>query len=76
MGQNKRSDLHLVQELDLNAYRTYGYMVDDVNPGLNEHKPDLAWAKEYAKRVKTDNTGFKNDTERQLYNKIKVVISR
>lgn len=59
----------------LNAYRTYGYMVDYVNPGLNEHKPDLAWAKEYAKRVKTDNTGFKNDTERQLYNKIKVVIS-
>ena len=59
----------------LNAYRTYGYMVDYVNPGLNEHKPDLAWAKEYAERVKTDNTGFKNDTERQLYNKIKVVIS-
>lgn len=59
----------------LAAYRKYGYMVDYVNPGLNEHAPDLTWAKEYANRVKTDTTGFKNDTERKLYNNIKVVIS-
>ncbi|WP_434716438.1 hypothetical protein [Lacticaseibacillus paracasei] len=59
----------------LDAYRTYGYMVDYVNPGLNEHKPDLAWARDYANWVKTDTTGFKNDTERKLYNNIKVVIS-
>lgn len=59
----------------LDAYRTYGYMVDYVNPGLNEHKPDLAWARDYANRVKTDTTGFKNYTERKLYNNIKVVIS-
>lgn len=59
----------------LDAYRTYGYMVDYVNPGLNEHKPDLGWAHDYANRVKTDTTGFKNDTERKLYNNIKVVIS-
>ncbi|MBN2738196.1 MAG: hypothetical protein JXR70_14525 [Spirochaetales bacterium] len=59
----------------LTAYRTYGYMVDYVNPGLNERAPDLTWTKQYADRVKNDTSGFENQTERNLYNNIKIVIS-
>ncbi len=59
----------------LAAYRQYGYMVDYVNPGVNEQSPDLTWTKQYAQRIKTDSTGFNNADERALYNNIKVVIS-
>ena len=59
----------------LTAYRTYGYMVDYVNPGVNEQGPDLAWTTQYADQVKTDTTGFNDATEQALYNAIKVVIS-
>jgi hypothetical protein len=59
----------------LAAYRTYGYMVNYVNPGINESAPDLAWSKQYAERVKSDSVGFNDETERALYNGIKVVIS-
>ncbi|HEX2926444.1 MAG TPA: carbohydrate-binding protein [Ruminiclostridium sp.] len=59
----------------LAAYRQYGYMVDYVNPGVNEQTPDLTWTKQYAQRVKTDSTGFNSSEERALYNSIKVVIS-
>ena len=59
----------------LAAYRTYGFMVDYVNPGVNESAPDLTWSKQYATRVQTDTTGFNNATEQALYNAIKVVIS-
>ncbi|MES1173186.1 MAG: hypothetical protein ABUL62_02565 [Myxococcales bacterium] len=59
----------------LAAYRSYGYMVDYVNPGLNERAPDLAWAKQYASRVKADASGFESATEQGLYQKIGVVIS-
>ncbi|RTE02007.1 S-layer homology domain-containing protein [Paenibacillus whitsoniae] len=59
----------------LAAYRQYGYMVDYVNPGVNESSPDLTWTKQYASQVKSDSTGFNNDTEKSLYNSIKVVIS-
>jgi len=59
----------------LAAYRTYGYMVDYVNPGVNEQGPDLAWTKQYANRVKSDSTGFESSTEQALFNAIKVVIS-
>lgn len=59
----------------LAAYRTYGYMVDYVNPGINETGPDLAWSRQYAERVKSDGAGFNDETERSLYNRIKVVIS-
>jgi len=63
------------KETILAAYRSYGYMVDYVNPGLNEHAADLAWTKQYAERVKSDSAGFADATERALYNAIKVVIS-
>jgi hypothetical protein len=59
----------------LAAYRAYGYMVDYVNPGVNEQGPDFNWTKEYASRVKTDTAGFNSTTEQALYNGIKVVIS-
>jgi hypothetical protein len=59
----------------LTAYREYGYMVDYVNPGLNERAADLTWTKTYASRVKSDTTGFNDATEQALYNTIKVIIS-
>ena len=68
----------------LAAYRTYGYMVDYVNPGVNESKPDLAWSKDFSHRVKTDTTGYVSDDaslagfrpgERALFNTIKTVVS-
>jgi hypothetical protein len=59
----------------LAAYRAYGYMVDYVNPGVNEQAPDFNWTKDYANRVKTDTAGFGSTTEQALYNRIKVVIS-
>ncbi|NGY65260.1 sugar-binding protein [Lentzea sp. NEAU-D13] len=59
----------------IEAYRTYGFMVDYVNPGLNERAPDLAWSKRYASLVRADASGFANATERALYNRIQVVIS-
>jgi hypothetical protein len=59
----------------LAAYRNYGYMVDYVNPGVNEQAANLTLTKQYADRVKTDSTGFISTTERTMYNSIKVVIS-
>lgn len=59
----------------LAAYREYGYMVDYVNPYINEHAPDLVWTKQFAERVKTDREGFESSTEQALFNRIKAVIS-
>lgn len=42
----------------LAVYRRYGYMVDSVNPGVNERPANLGWAREFAKRVRRDETGF------------------
>lgn len=58
----------------LAAYRTYGYMVDYVNPGVNESTPDLTWTKQYAQRVRTDADGFRPG-EAELYHRIQIVIS-
>jgi hypothetical protein len=59
----------------LAAYRTYGFMVDYVNPGVNESAPDLAWTTQYANKVKSDASGFNSTVEQALYNSIKIVIS-
>jgi len=59
----------------LAAYRDYGYMVDYVNPGVNESAADLIWTEQYAARVQADTTGFDSADEQALYNGIKVVIS-
>jgi hypothetical protein len=58
----------------LAAHRAYGYMVDYVNPGVNEAPADPAWTKRYADLVRTDTTGFRPG-EAELYRRIKVVIS-
>ena len=63
------------KETILAAYREYGFMVDYVNPHINEAAPDLYWTKEYAYRVRNDNEGFLNEEEKRLYNNIKIVIS-
>jgi len=63
------------KETILAAYREFGYMVDYVNPHINEKAPDLAWTKQYAEWVRTDNVGFASEEEQKLYNSIKVVIS-
>ncbi|OZG57360.1 glycoside hydrolase [Bifidobacterium tissieri] len=42
----------------LAVYRQYGYMVDSVNPHINESGPNFAWTKDFANRVKTDEVGF------------------
>ncbi|KUL21737.1 hypothetical protein [Actinoplanes awajinensis] len=58
----------------LAAYRRYGFMVDYVNPGVNEARADLAWTKQYAQRVRTDAEGFRPG-EAERYHHIKLVIS-
>jgi len=63
------------KETILAAYREYGFMVDYVNPHINEHAPDLYWTKEYANRVRSDSEGFLSEEEKRLYNRIKIVIS-
>ncbi|MDR7275215.1 sugar-binding protein [Catenuloplanes atrovinosus] len=62
------------KETILAAYRTYGFMVDYVNPGVNEAPADLTWTKTYAELVRTDTTGFRPG-EADAYRRIKVVIS-
>ncbi|MBT1176972.1 DUF1080 domain-containing protein [Bifidobacterium callimiconis] len=42
----------------LAVYRQYGYMVDSVNPHINETGPNFSWTKDFANRVKTDEVGF------------------
>ncbi|WP_159618472.1 Ig-like domain-containing protein [Ruania rhizosphaerae] len=68
----------------LAAYREYGYMVDYVNPGVNEHSADLTWTEEFADRVSTDSTGYISDDpalagfrdgEAELFGQIQTVIS-
>jgi hypothetical protein len=59
----------------LAAYRTYGYMVEYVNPGVNEREADLTWTRQYAARVRSDTSGFADATEQRVYNAIRVVIS-
>jgi hypothetical protein len=68
----------------LAAYREYGYMVDSVNPGVNEHAADLAWTKDFSNRVRTDTAGYVSpdgalagfrDGEAELFHRIKTVIS-
>ncbi len=59
----------------LAAYRQYGYMVDYVNPHINEHAPDLNWTRQYAAKVRNDTEGFLSPEEKALYNRMEFVIS-
>ncbi|PLS32000.1 hypothetical protein Uis1B_0092 [Bifidobacterium margollesii] len=71
----------------LAVWREYGYMVDTVNPDVNERTADLAWVAEFKRRVATDetgfigtgpddpNSGFHSDEERELFHRIRVITS-
>ena len=71
----------------LAAWREYGFMVDSVNPDVNERTADLAWVSEFANRVRHDETGFEgngpndpnagfhSNEERELFHSIKVITS-
>lgn len=71
----------------LACYREYGFMVDTVNPDINERKPDLEWVAEFARRVRADDEGFLgsgpddphagwiSDAERDLFRSIRVITS-
>ncbi|MFT9397256.1 MAG: hypothetical protein ABF545_04220 [Bifidobacterium psychraerophilum] len=71
----------------LAVYRTYGYMVDSVNPDVNERTADLEWVSDFSNRVRTDqegfigtgpgdpHAGFVDDVERRLFAGIKVITS-
>lgn len=68
----------------LAAYREYGYMVDYVNPGVNEHAADLTWTKEFTNRVRNESVGYVGGDpeqagfrpgEQELFRQIETVIS-
>lgn len=71
----------------LACYREYGFMVNTVNPDVNEREPDLVWVAEFARRVRTDedgflgngpddpNAGWRSETERDLFRAICVITS-
>ncbi len=42
----------------LAVYREYGYMIDSVNPHINESKANYSWTEDFAHRVHTDTQGF------------------
>ncbi|NMN00180.1 hypothetical protein G1C96_0757 [Bifidobacterium sp. DSM 109958] len=71
----------------LAAYREYGFMVDSVNPDVNERTADLAWVAGFSRRVQNDETGFEgngpddpnagfaSDEERDLFHRIRTITS-
>lgn len=59
----------------LAANRQYGYMVGFVNPGLNERAPDLRWVKQFARRLRADQSGFRDTHERNRFQAIGVISS-
>lgn len=67
------------KEAILQAYETYGYMVDYINPNVNERwsvTDDVQRTKLFRKWIdgETKDT-IPNDTERALYQKIKLIVS-
>ncbi|TRY17883.1 hypothetical protein FOJ82_11505 [Tessaracoccus rhinocerotis] len=68
----------------LAAHREYGFMVDYLNPGVNEHSADLNITKQWYDRIQGDETGYVSDDpslagfrdgEAELFRQIKLVIS-
>ncbi|MBT1166042.1 family 16 glycoside hydrolase [Bifidobacterium simiarum] len=78
---------HWYKNTILAVWREYGYMVDTVNPDVNERTADLAWVAEFKRRVASDevgfigagpddpNAGFQSDEERELFHQIRVITS-
>ena len=67
------------KETILQAYETYGFMVDYVNPNINERwrgKTDVAFAKKFADWIasETEQT-IPDDTARGLFQKMKLIVS-
>lgn len=67
------------KEAVLQAYETYGYMVDYINPNVNESwdvTNDVRYTKLFRKWIdgETKDT-IPDDTERALYQKIKLIVS-
>lgn len=67
------------KETILQAYETYGFMVDYVNPNINErwrNKTDVNFAKKFADWVASETAQtIPDDTERELFQKIKLIVS-
>lgn len=67
------------KESILKAYETYGYMVDYINPNVNERwgkESDIANTKSFANWIAAETKDtIPDDTERALFQKIKLVIS-
>lgn len=63
----------------LAAYKKYGYMVDYINPNINEawgREKDIAYTKKFAKWIAKENAKtIPDDTARRLFQKIKLVVS-
>ncbi|KRM42355.1 glycosyl hydrolase [Lentilactobacillus parafarraginis] len=56
------------------AYEAYGYLIDYVDPDRNETKhPMYQWIKWFAKRLKTDQSGFPDGFPIDQYNAIKLI---
>lgn len=67
------------KETILQAYETYGFMVDYINPNINERwrgKTDVAFTKKFADWIaaETEQT-IPDDTARGLFQKIKLIVS-
>lgn len=78
---------HWYKNTILACYRQFGFMIDTVNPDVNERTADLQWVSEFARRVRHDeegfigagpddpNAGWSDDTERELFHRIRVITS-
>lgn len=67
------------RETILDAYEQYGYMVDYVNPNVNEHwgaDADVAFTKKFATWISAETTDTIPDEKAlELYKKIKLIVS-
>lgn len=67
------------KETILDAYEKYGYMVDYINPNVNEkwdQETDVAFTKKFAQWIAAENKEtISDETALALYHKIKLVVS-
>lgn len=67
------------KETILNAYETYGFMVDYINPNINERwrgKTDVTFTKKFADWIAAETKQtIPDDTARGLFQKIKLIVS-
>lgn len=67
------------KETILQAYETYGFMVDYINPNINErwrNKTDVSFTKKFAGWIAAENEQtIPDDTARELFRQIKLIVS-